>query len=59
MTLVAALETTRIPRVAGLTGERTAMVTARPFRAPHHTRSDYPAKRTVTTYWLFMCPSYH
>jgi magnesium chelatase family protein len=38
--LAAALETTRIPRVAGLTGRRTAGVTIRPFRAPHHTISD-------------------
>jgi magnesium chelatase family protein len=37
MRLAAALETTRIPRVAGLTGGRTAVVTTRPFRAPHHT----------------------
>jgi magnesium chelatase family protein len=35
-----ALDTTRIPRVAGLTGDRTAVVTTRPFRAPHHTISD-------------------
>jgi magnesium chelatase family protein len=40
MTLAEALETTRIPRVAGLTGDRTALVTTRPFRAPHHTISD-------------------
>jgi magnesium chelatase family protein len=26
--------------VAGLTGDRTAFVTTRPFRAPHHTISD-------------------
>jgi Magnesium chelatase, subunit ChlI len=59
MTLAEAIETTRIHRVAGLTGARTAFVTTRPFRAPHHTRSDYPAKRTVTTYSLFLCPTYH
>jgi Magnesium chelatase, subunit ChlI len=35
-----ALETTRIHRVAGLTGARTAFITTRPFRAPHHTISD-------------------
>jgi magnesium chelatase family protein len=35
-----ALETTRIHRVAGLTGDRTAWVTTRPCRAPHHTISD-------------------
>jgi magnesium chelatase family protein len=40
MTLPEALETTRIHRVAGLTGDCTALVTARPFRAPHHTISD-------------------
>jgi magnesium chelatase family protein len=34
MSLAEALETTRIPRVAGLTGARTAFVTTRPFRAP-------------------------
>jgi magnesium chelatase family protein len=35
-----ALETTRIHSVAGRTGDRTALVTTRPFRAPHHTISD-------------------
>ena len=40
MTLAEALETTRIHRVEGLTGGRTAWVTTRPFRAPHHTISD-------------------
>jgi Magnesium chelatase, subunit ChlI len=40
MTLAEALETTRIHRVAGLTGDRTALVTTRPFRAPHHPISD-------------------
>jgi hypothetical protein len=40
MTLVEAIETTRIHRVAGRTGTRTALVTTRPFRAPHHTISD-------------------
>jgi magnesium chelatase family protein len=39
-TLAEAIETTRIHRVAGLTGDRTALVTARPFRGPHHTSSD-------------------
>jgi magnesium chelatase family protein len=37
--LAEALETTRIHRVAGLTGDRTAVVTTRPCRAPHHTIS--------------------
>jgi magnesium chelatase family protein len=40
MTLAEALDTTRIHRVAGLTGARTALVTTRPCRAPHHTISD-------------------
>jgi magnesium chelatase family protein len=40
MTLAEAIETTRIHRVAGLTGERTALVTTRPFRTLHHTLSD-------------------
>jgi Magnesium chelatase, subunit ChlI len=35
-TLAEAIETTRIHRVAGLTGDRTAVVTTRPCRAPHH-----------------------
>jgi hypothetical protein len=35
-----AIETTRIHRVAGLTGDRTALVTTRPCRAPHHPISD-------------------
>jgi magnesium chelatase family protein len=39
MTLAEAIETTRIHSVAGLTGARTAFVTTRPFRAPHHTIS--------------------
>jgi magnesium chelatase family protein len=40
VTLAEALDTTRIHRVAGLTGDRPALVTARPFRAPHHPISD-------------------
>jgi magnesium chelatase family protein len=40
MTLAEAIETTRIHRVAGLTGDRTALVTTRPCRALHHTLSD-------------------
>jgi magnesium chelatase family protein len=43
MTLAEAIETTRIHSVAGLTGltgDRPAVVTTRPFRAPHHTISD-------------------
>jgi magnesium chelatase family protein len=35
-----AIDTTHIPRVAGRTGARTARVTMRPCRAPHHTISD-------------------
>jgi energy-coupling factor transporter ATP-binding protein EcfA2 len=37
MTLAAAIATTRIPRGAGRTGRRTAVVTTRPCRAPHQT----------------------
>jgi magnesium chelatase family protein len=40
MSLAEALETTRIHRVAGLTGARAAVVTTRPCRAPHHMSSD-------------------
>jgi magnesium chelatase family protein len=40
MTLAEAIETTRIDSVAGLTGDRRALITTRPFRAPHHTISD-------------------
>jgi predicted ATPase with chaperone activity len=40
MTLPEALETTRIHRVAGLTGARTALVTTRPCRTLHHPISD-------------------
>ena len=40
MPLAEAMATTRIHRVAGLTGDRTALVTIRPFRAPHHPISD-------------------
>ena len=40
MTLAEAIETTRIHSVAGRTGARTAWVTTRPCRAPHHTISD-------------------
>jgi magnesium chelatase family protein len=40
ITLPEDLETTCIPRVAGLSGDRTVLVTTRPCRAPHHTISD-------------------
>jgi magnesium chelatase family protein len=40
MTLAEAIETTRIPSVASLTGDRTALVTTRPCRAPYHTIAD-------------------
>jgi magnesium chelatase family protein len=40
MTLAEAIETPRIHRVAGLTGDRTAVVTTRPFRSPPQTISD-------------------
>jgi magnesium chelatase family protein len=34
MTVAEAMETTRMHRVTGLTGDRTAWVTTRPCRAP-------------------------
>jgi magnesium chelatase family protein len=40
MTLAEAIETTRIHRVAGLIGDRTALGTTRPCRTPHHPISD-------------------
>lgn len=40
LTLDEALETTRIHSVAGTLPPETALVTRRPFRAPHHTVSD-------------------
>jgi predicted ATPase with chaperone activity len=38
--LAEALETTRLPRVAGRTGARPALATARSFHGPPHTVSD-------------------
>jgi hypothetical protein len=40
MTLAEAIETKRIHSAAGLTGDRTAWVTTRLCRAPHHAISD-------------------
>ncbi len=40
LTLEESLETTKIHSVAGLLGSDEALVTARPFRSPHHTISD-------------------
>jgi magnesium chelatase family protein len=40
MTLPEVLDTTRTHSVAGWTGCHTAVVTTRPFRAPHHTIAD-------------------
>jgi magnesium chelatase family protein len=40
MTLAEAIDTTRIPRVAGRTGRRPAVVTTRPGRAPHQPMAD-------------------
>ena len=55
MTLVEALETTRPPRVAGLTGTRPAVVTARPCRAPPQTLSAVgliAGRRVKNVTWL-------
>jgi magnesium chelatase family protein len=40
MSLAEAIEITPVHSVDGLTSDRTALVTVRPFRAPHHTISD-------------------
>jgi magnesium chelatase family protein len=40
LTLEEALETTRVYSVAGLMPPNTALLTTRPFRAPHHTLSN-------------------
>ena len=40
LTLEEALETTKIHSVAGKLGNTTSLLTARPFRSPHHTISD-------------------
>ncbi len=40
LTLEEALETTKIHSIVGLLGPGQALVTRRPFRAPHHTVSD-------------------
>jgi magnesium chelatase family protein len=40
MTRAEALATTRIHRIVGPTGDRTAVVTTHPCRAPHQTISD-------------------
>jgi magnesium chelatase family protein len=40
LTLEEALETTKIHSVAGKIDDRTALMTRRPFRSPHHTISD-------------------
>jgi len=40
LTFAEAIETTKIFSVAGLLNQHQAMVTSRPFRAPHHTISD-------------------
>jgi hypothetical protein len=39
-TIEDAIDTTRIDRVAGFTGDRTALVTTRPCRGHHHTTCD-------------------
>ncbi|MFN3379154.1 MAG: YifB family Mg chelatase-like AAA ATPase [Runella zeae] len=40
LTLQEALETTKIHSVAGKLGSKAALISRRPFRAPHHTVSD-------------------
>ena len=40
LTLTEALETTKIHSVAGRLDRKTALMTVRPFRSPHHTISD-------------------
>jgi magnesium chelatase family protein len=40
LTLEEALETTKVHSIAGLLAPGQALVTARPFRSPHHTASD-------------------
>jgi Magnesium chelatase, subunit ChlI len=40
MTMAKVLETTRIHRATSCTGDRMALGTALPFRAPHHAISD-------------------
>ena len=48
MTLAEAIETTRIHSVAGLTGDRTALVTTRPCHAPPHTIPDVGLIRVLS-----------
>jgi len=40
LNLEEALETTKIHSVSGILGQNTSLVSARPFRSPHHTISD-------------------
>jgi magnesium chelatase family protein len=40
LTLIEALETTKIHSVAGKLGVKSALISRRPFRSPHHTISD-------------------
>jgi magnesium chelatase family protein len=40
LSLGEALETTKIHSVSGILGQNTSLVSARPFRSPHHTISD-------------------
>ncbi len=40
LSMLEALETTKIHSVAGKLGEATSLLTTRPYRAPHHTISD-------------------
>jgi len=44
LTLSEALETTKIHSVAGRIGADSTLMTARPYRSPHHTISDEAMK---------------
>jgi len=47
MTLGEALETTKIHSVAGRTIKKGGIISARPFRSPHHTISDVKTRNVV------------